>query len=656
MYDYLQDTEFLYKLDNMKIKTQYIKLIVLDFTTENPIQEIQGIALSGSITVNSTAAIRRTLTLVILADEASSNIENVENLIGLNSKIKILVGLKNPFRNYAHYGDIIWFPQGVFVVNSAQFTRSNTGCNISIQGRDKMVLLDGSVGGTLPASTTFSERFIYEDDGTITVEYPTLYQIIKESVNHLGGQDLNKIIITDLDEKAKLLVRYMGDTPIWFSHDYSSFVIADNPPASFITPEDQPANSIKKFTYGEDVGYRETDFTYPGELTLNAGQSVKTMLDKICEVLGNFEFFFDLDGNFIFREIKNYQRVSYTPIVNLGELSYIKDFSDDKYEFALTDANTVLSYQNSPRYADVKNDFIVWGKRKTQSGVEVDIRYHLAVDVKPILDLAKKYMWEVVVDDELVRYEYTETNSPKTAGATLISTPSTEWREELYRQACEHSIAGTTEVAYDAELLAEWRKLYDPMNEDWKNTWNKVFTTQFTGWNPAVYTAPQTLDYWLDFIDSTDAITQYSVNMIGRRTKAVNDNNVKSIYNMEVPDIIFVENPEDPAERAKMIAEFHRIGQPFCLLQDTQLDYFQASSTPKSAYDAVRELLYKHLTYNSTVTINCQPKYYLEPNNLIYIEDRKSGIVGNYIITQFSIPLNYSGTMNLVAVESLTRV
>lgn len=647
MYDYLQDTEFLYKLDNMKLKTIYIKLILLDFVTENPIQELQGIAQSGSITVNPSAAIRRTLVLVINADEASSHIENIENLIALNSKIKIFVGLKNPFSKYAHYGDIVWFPQGVFVVNSAQFTRSDKGCNISIQGRDKTVLLDGSVGGTLPASTTFSETFVYQKDGSVVKEYPTIYQIIREAVNHLGEQPLDKIIITDLDETAKLLVKYMGDTPIWFSSDYSSFVIADSPPIGF---------EKNQYSYGEDVGYEEVPFTYPGELTLNAGSSVKTMLDKICEVLGNFEYFFDLDGNFIFQEIKNYQRVSYTPIVELQEKSYVKDFSEDMFKYALTDSGTVLSYQNSPRYADVKNDFIVWGKRKTQQGSEVDIRYHLAVDVKPILDLALKYMWEIHVDEELIRYEYTDSDVPITENAKLISLPSTEWREELYRQACENSINGTTSVGYDAELLAEWRYLYDPMNEEFKTSWNKIFTTPFTGWNPSVYVAPQTLNYWLDFIDSTDAIAQYSINMIGRRTKAVNDKDVKTIYNMEVPDVIFVENPENQEELTKIVQDFNRIGQPFCMLQSNQLDYFQASSTPKSAYDAVRELLYKHLTYNSTITINCQPKYYLEPNNLIYIEDKKSGIMGNYIITQFSIPLAYNGTMNLVAVESLTRV
>jgi len=61
-------------------------------------------------------------------------------------------------------------------------------------------------------------------------------------------------------------------------------------------------------------------------------------------------------------------------------------------------------------------------------------------------------------------------------------------------------------------------------------------------WNPAVYSEPNTLRYWLDFIDSGDAaIGGYSVNQIGRRTKVVNDTNIKAIYNKEVPDIVFIE-------------------------------------------------------------------------------------------------------------------
>ena len=42
---------------------------------------------------------------------------------------------------------------------------------------------------------------------------------------------------------------------------------------------------------------------------------------------------------------------------------------------------------------------------------------------------------------------------------------------------------------------------------------------------------------------------------------------------------------------------------------------------------------YQYLVYNLTVTINCVPRYYLEPNNLIYIDDKQSKIRGDFVIT-----------------------
>ena len=48
------------------------------------------------------------------------------------------------------------------------------------------------------------------------------------------------------------------------------------------------------------VGYRFTDLTYPGELIASVGESLTSILDKIKNVLGSFEYFYDLDGKFIF--------------------------------------------------------------------------------------------------------------------------------------------------------------------------------------------------------------------------------------------------------------------------------------------------------------------------------------------------------------------
>ena len=57
-----------------------------------------------------------------------------------------------------------------------------------------------------------------------------------------------------------------------------------------------------------------------------------------------------------------------------------------------------------------------------------------------------------------------------------------------------------------------------------------------------------------------------------------------------------------------------------------------------------------------TITINCVPRYYLEPNNLIYIDDKQSKIRGDFVITQYTLPLTYNGNMSITANEALTRV
>ena len=84
MYEYLKDSEFLQKLENMNIKIQYIKLIMLDFA-EKPIREIQGQAQSGgTINVNGSSSLRRTISFTMFADINTNDLTNIDNLISLN--------------------------------------------------------------------------------------------------------------------------------------------------------------------------------------------------------------------------------------------------------------------------------------------------------------------------------------------------------------------------------------------------------------------------------------------------------------------------------------------------------------------------------------------------------------------------------------------
>lgn len=635
MFEYLNDLDFLMKLDKLNLRTQYAKIILLSFD-EKPIKEIQGNISSGSLSVNGSSSVRRTINLSIFANYANSNLEDIDNEISINKKIKVFVGYKNPLKSYSYYGDIIWFPCGLFVISTANISRSTTGWTISITAKDKMCLLDGSAGGTLPASTIFHEKWIYSNDGDVEIQYPTIFQIIFEAVNHWGGESAENIIITDIEETAKMLVRYMGDSPIYFSHNYESF--------SFSPSEDFPY----MYSYGDDTGYQETDFTYPGELVLKPGDTVVTLLDKIIDTLGNYEYYYDIDGRFIFQQIKNYLNTG-SPLLELDVQDYVKSYNNAKFLYSLTDLDTTASINNSPNYTNIKNDFYVWGKRTTASGAEIDIRYHLAIDNKPDLDLAKQYMWSVKDKETglIIRYDFTNGTSHGQSDylVELVGPPCDEWREELYRQALMAQVTNSVyDNYYDSELIAEWRNLYDPMNSNWEGT---------NHWNPDVFNNPEKINFWLDFIDTGSEIGKYSINQIGRRTKVVNNTDITSVYNKEVPDIIFIENNEETAEK---IASYHAIGQRYFVLTPQLYNLFSISSTGVSCFDKIREMLYQNLSYNTTISITCLPKYYMEPNNIIYIEDKESNISGNYQITQFTLPLAYNGTMSITATEVLTRV
>lgn len=633
MYEYLNDSEFLTALDKMHIKVKYAKIILLSFD-EKPIREIQGNITSGSVNVNGSSAVRRTINLSMLANEGNSNLENIDNEISVNKKVSVLIGYKNPFRSFQQYGDIIWFPCGMFILSSANISRNTSGWNISISGKDKMCMLNGNVGGTLPASITFNERWIMYDDNTIEIQYPTISQIIFEAVNHWGGEIAENIIITDIDEEIKMLVRYQGDSPIYFSNNYESL--------SFSPSSDFP----HVYSYGDDAGYKMTPFTYPGELVLKAGDTVVTLLDKIKNLLGNYEYFYTIDGKFVFQQIKNYLNTG-SPLTELTEDDYVRSYDNAKFLYSLTDLDTTTAITRQPKFDNIKNDFYVWGQRETVTGAEVDIRYHLAIDRKPDIDMAGQYMWEVKDPESglIVRYDFNNQASYSVDGyeTKCVGSPCDEWREELYRLALNAQVTNSVhDNYYDSELLAEWRNLYDPMKEAWNNTGH---------WNPDVTQNPAKLNFWLDFIDTGSALGAYSVNKIGRRTKVINSSDLKSVYNREVPDVVFIEGLDQT-----LMTEYHNIGQRYFVLTQEYYDMFNISPTGTSCFDRIREMMYQNLNYNTTISLTCLPKYYMEPNNIIHIEDRKSGINGNYQITQFSLPLSYNGTMTITATEVLTRV
>ncbi len=701
-YPYLKDDNFLKEIDKSKFIDHYAKIIILNWK-EDPIKEIQGRVISGTINLDGSSSMRRTCNLTIYAEgQKDQDIFNADNLISINKKVYLEVGIKNNSNYYPEY-PIIWFPSGLYIIIDASIQNGTDGFSISLQLKDKMCLLNGECGGTISAITQFDEYEVvnYNEDGStsISIFKPTIYQIIQELVNHFGGEQLGKIIINDIDNRIKKVMKWGGTNPIYIVFDKGTNKILKY---QLSEPIVEDGLTVKQYEYGQDIGYINSDFYYPSELTANAGETVCSVLDKIKNTLGNYEYFYDLEGNFIFQEIKNYMNTSFTTTVlkdlakedstpNVLEDStkeedstpnILKDLTKEDYQIDRKGRKTVYEFDNNeiilscsrtPQYANIKNDFLVWGKRTDVNGIEIPIRYHLAIDKKPDIGNTYKVFFIIDKDDNIKKakvpikvateealprpglegayyyvseegkeklYQYINSGYVELKNINLKDIKTTDWRTELYLQGVMAENSSLDSGFYYPELMTEWPKLYDVENGQFYDSASR---------NPAG------IDYYLDFIDTFAKVGEFSVDNIGRRTTVLNDDSVNCIFESDVPDCILIETGKEE-DMEKLKNECEKKGQTFYQVPSSIFNLLSVGGQQNSAFESIKNLLFQYTNYNESISITCLPIYHLEPNTRISIKEPISGINGDYIISSISLPLDSTGTMTMNVTQAIERL
>lgn len=630
-YPYLLNDTFLKKIDKQRVQMLYIKVILLTWQ-ENTIGEIEGIVTGGGLNVDGSSALRRTGSLSFTPINEDVSYDSLTSKFAINKKIKILFGIKNeqsdeqyPISEYP----IVWFPQGVFYITGCSISHSIDNITVSLNIIDKMGGLNGKIGGTLPASVEFDKKTYWDSENQIDVtEKVIMYDIIMEAVNHWGDEQLGKILIGDLLKRTKKVLTWdktlinhpIGKNSMENAEQYKFWIdTAQLNRTNWIDPDTQELvddawkvdisiaiNSPigegvawKAYTGFGAVGYELTDFTYPGELVGKQGTAVTEILDKVKNALGNYEYFYDVDGNFRFQEIKNYLNTSlssaltaqlkkeYSDIENESRTSdtvyyydrnitdnnsrYIVDRTRGKVAYDFSDCELVVSFNNNPDYDNIKNDFIIWGKKKNASGGSIPFRYHLTIDQKPpyggIYYAEKVEEKAGTGDDEYVANRYFRNFVQKTLDNTYDTLPTAtkelfntyaicedtdkcykcintgtdtyeweelvnsvkyiakDWRTELFFQGVAAYQNATDPGYYYAELANEWPKLYDLENAH--------YLTE-------IQTTPEKMEYFLDFIDTSASIGKYSVSQIGRRTKVIEDDSINCLFEPETPDLVFI--------------------------------------------------------------------------------------------------------------------
>lgn len=668
----MYSSEFLKALDSQKTKVVYARISSLTFS-ESPVESIEGRVTQGSINIDGASALRRTCSLTLIAKDVNIN----DYYWGLNTKFKLEIGLRNYIDS--KYPEIIWFNQGVYLITTFTCSLATNKYTISISGKDKMALLNGEIGGVLNSTVDFGQYEETDEEGITTIKYYPIKDIIRDSVHQYGMEPFNNIIINDVDDLGLELLEYRYDEPLYllresgddtyfngtFDKDFSCWLLdgtkttiselenydslvdafynPDNPTYILLEENGKTSYCVAKIEYGDTAGYRTTDLTYAGELIGNVGESLTSILDKIRDMLGEFEYFYDINGRFVFQKKKTYANMTWSPTVsNEDEADYVESLATSSAStYTFSGGELISAINNSPNLSNVKNDFSIWGTRKSTTGQELPVHLRYAIDKKP-----EYYKTFDGVEYSADVYDWRE----------LIYQMSLDYRKHNHDDDFEVTLAKnnfdyypTGQTGYEQyyiDLEGFWRQLYKPELEDGDE--EEFYTTEEenAGWARAVYEAPETLDFWFDFLDQGGELEQFSIFMIGDRPKAVNESSVKSIYFRETPMIIFTDGNSE---------EERRTGYRYFQAGNLE-NMFSLSTQGVSAKDKLDDFIYTYAYCAETITITSVPIYYLEPNTRIQVHDEDTGIDGDYIINRMTIPLTYNGTMSITANKAVSRM
>ena len=697
MKEYLYDKEFLKKIDYHQEKDIYAKVALLD-NNDSPKQVFEGRVTGGSINVDGASAIRRSCSLNLLVtneDVVDNNSYLNDKYWSYNNKFRLEIGIKNLVDD--KYPEILWFDQGVYIISSFTSSKSVSNISVSIQGKDKMCRLNGEISGNIPIETDFGTIETIDNKGNSTITKLPLYTIIQQAVKEYGGERIENIVINDLDFSAYELWEYRGGNPMYLILDYNNRsvpkVLSINFDGNtriyklaqwneqnqqyepieyngFLTFGNfsDPANKLQYYTfntldktynnnatviwlydracllakieYGETAGYHQMeDLVYNSDLILKAGETVTSLLDKIKNMLGGFEYFYDLQGRFVFQRKQTYVEELFSPID--GELvTPIMHTTPYSYEFK--DYKLFTAISSPPNIANTKNDFTIWGSRKSISGVDLPIHVRYAINKKPItyksLQSNKTYTNEEYDWRELIYQMAKDYYKLNSSSSYLIDLENNNpW--------CTKGKTGYEQ--YYSDIMGFWRQLYNPNPTAAEiESLGEFYSASGSDgqgankyWNKKIHTDPNSLNFWFDFLDVKGEINNYNIDKIGVRTKVVNENSVKSIYFKETPEILFI----IPTVDKPFVGSTSR---SLIQIQKNLVDMFSRSSQGIAATSKVNELIYQHTIGTETISITSIPIFYLEPNTRIYVQG-----YGDYTLDKISYSLNYNGTMNISGVK-----
>lgn len=139
-------TQQMYDATLQNIRNLHVKINLLNFSFQ-VVDSLEGNALSGSITIDAQADIRRSCKVELAITDSTFNVQPGGKIF-LDRYIQIYVGIEDIYTN-----EIIWYNQGIYIINAPSYTYQADTNTLSFEGLDLMAKLTGARNGYLIGTT-----------------------------------------------------------------------------------------------------------------------------------------------------------------------------------------------------------------------------------------------------------------------------------------------------------------------------------------------------------------------------------------------------------------------------------------------------------------------------------------------------------------------
>ena len=457
--------------------------------------------------------------------------------------------------------------------------------------------------------------------GTYAIKDPSINIAINENTMTISG--LDKMALYNGDISGQLETAFITD------------VVDENGDKVDIYVEDA-IEALMRDGGETNLLITKTDLILPYKIESAIGDTRYDIINKFNELFYNYQAYYNLDGYFVFSKKPAYQ--SNNEVKN----EIAMDFSKDDINSPVSNIpyNLLISINRDIAYSNVKNKIVVYG------GVHDD-------------GYQPKY--EIIVDDvNYPKSPYTVDKLNETYSDGSLMCRTLVVSDDVYVDA------GDTEGETEEILIPQDNYSFE-MAKKRNNTFvdfSQIILPSYL--SPDI---PNINNAW-GFANSTDEVKKQCVyyDIIFDNTAYLN-REPKQYYD----NTFYVGNGAILEQILESGDPFEDTGEPFVCWYDGQKFgiYIEGNieeaettehtvqlvrkETTNHAYSfnlckdrAVQEV-YLHQQATDIVQIVCVPIYSLDVNTVIYLDDNKSGVQGEYVITNISCGLGANDTMSITA-------